>query len=382
MSKRCSACRGPLGKQYIRADNSLFHPQCFCCNYCGQAVQGEYATQQHKVYHPQCVRKAKQARVCAHCQQPLAERWTSFENQLYHESCYRSQVQPQCAICGLMIENAYHQDEAGYYHVGCYEQHKMEPCANCGQPLKGQYLEDIWGNRTHTEHGGQRTQQCHVCARLIGSKTSNGGLRYADGRNVCGICRVTEVTEEAQIHHAKDEILAQLTAVGFDYIPRYISVNFADKRRLNQRLGKSQRANSHGLTRTLERRINDDNVLLEHSVYILFGLPRVLFYGVLAHEMIHVWLNEKRLHDWSEAEVEGFCNLGTALIYQNEGSPLAQVLLKRLHEDPNPIYGDGFRHMYQRLQQRGWPGLILEMQHPPASKQALNKFNRWIDKWL
>lgn len=381
MAKRCNACRGPLGRQYIKADGVLFHRACFRCNFCGQPVQGEYALRKQRVYHPKCVSQAGKRRRCAHCQQSVTENWITFAAQLYHESCYRSAVQPHCQQCGLKIEKAYHQDDAGYYHVNCYEQHKMPSCDNCGQALKGEYLQDIWGNRCHKEHAGQRTAQCHVCARLIGPRTSHGGLHYADGRQVCGICRLSEVTEVAQIEHAKDEVLAHLSAVGFDYIPRYISVSFADKRRLNQRLGVSQRANSHGLTRTVERQQGSLRYV-EHSIYVLYGLPRVLFHGVLAHEMIHVWLNEKGLHSWPEADIEGFCNLGTALIYQQDGSPLADVLLQRMQQDPHPVYGDGFRKMNKHLQQLGWSGLLSAMQNPSAPRQTLQKLNRWLDKWL
>jgi hypothetical protein len=103
---------------------------------------------------------------------------------------------------------------------------------------------------------------------------------------------------------------------------------------------------------------------------------------------LHVWINERPLKHLSHEQVEGFCNLGSALICQNalkhEGDELARVLLQRMDEDPDPAYGNGYRAMAWRLEQMGWPALLQALQNPdiplpepeasvtqPRAKQAL-----------
>ena len=62
-----------------------------------------------------------------------------------------------------------------------------------------------------------------------------------------------------------------------------------------------------------------------------------------------------------EAATEGFCNIGSRLVYQNDPSPLAKILLDNLEKDPDPIYGDGYRLMLNKLKQIGWENLLIEV---------------------
>jgi hypothetical protein len=379
--KRCNRCLAPLGKQYIRAENLLFHPQCFICNHCQERLGEEFRLKDNKVYHAKCS-QTRFKLTCAHCQQALGERWMTLDGKKLHEACYQAHYQQNCEVCGGELTGSYTRDPEGLgYHTACYAQHKAPRCDGCAQPIVGQFLQDLWGNRLHPHHGGQATLQCHVCARLISEKTSQGGVQYGDGRIVCGICQISEITTPAQIEHARQWVLQTLKGVGFDYIPNYIAVSLADQRTLQKRLGVGRNANSHGFTKTLIKDQPGQGRIQEHSIFILYGLPRLLFMGVLAHELLHVWLNERQLNDvWGEKEIEGFCNLATALIYQKDGTPLAQVLLERLEKDKNPIYGEGYRKMASKLQKTGWSVLIQEMQTKPQT--ALGKLMRFTDRFV
>lgn len=285
----------------------------------------------------------------------------------------------QCSICQREITHKFIQDSEGQYHIPCYEQNKCPKCDVCLQPIRGKYLIDPWGQYSHLVHQRQRIQQCHCCSRVIGAKTSNGGIQYGDGRIICGICKITEITDSQQIKHAKGLVIEQLMAVGLDYIPNYIAVSLADRRLLNTRLGVHQKTNSYGFTKTLKKEHPTLGPIMEHSIFILYGLPRLFFLGVLAHELLHVWLNERQIK-LPEKEMEGFCNLGTYAIYQQNGTPLANLLLERLQNDPDPIYGDGFRKMQKRLLKKGWAQVIDEVQNYQPS--SLQKFLNFTDKFI
>lgn len=371
----CSHCARPLGKRYYRAEALRFHPECYRCAHCQQSLSESFQLKKGKLYHPACYPQANQQQ-CAHCREALSNTWMVHERKKYHEHCYQSHYQPRCVICQQAISDRYHTDAQGAYHVACFEQHRLQPCAICQAPLKGKYLQDSWGHQACTQHGGRKTQQCHVCARLIGQATSQGGVQYGDGRIVCGLCRMSEVTTPAQIEQSRQRVLQALHAVGFDYIPNYIAVSLGDKQTLNRSLGRG--GNCHGFTKTIERTVNGQKHS-EHSIFILYGLPRLMFEGVLAHELIHVWLNERQLNHHAPREIEGFCNLGTAWIYQEDATPLANVLLERMQKSADPVYGEGYRRQLKRVQSQGWVATIAAMQQGPG---AVSRFLKFTDRWI
>lgn len=332
MTKKCKRCGQGLGRQYIRAGEALFHPSCFTCKHCRQAIQGDYAEHKGWAYHPACSPRRKQP-----SSPPAAP----------------SPTEPSTPLI----------------------------CRICQQPITGKYRYNHWGEQVHTEHQGHPSHACSVCARFLSVHTQHG-IQHADGRVVCGLCQVTAVETPASVQGSRQRVLAHLQQAGFGYIPDYLAIVLSDQKRLNQMLGKSQHTNSQGLTKTLEKTVDGVLAYREHRIFILTGLPRLLFEGVLAHELLHVWLNEHpETRQRSPQEIEGFCNLGTALIYE-DNTPLAHYLLQRMHESADPIYGEGFRQQHQRLQQLGWVGLRQEMLRPaPALKQTFQKVDRWLNKF-
>jgi hypothetical protein len=79
-------------------------------------------------------------------------------------------------------------------------------------------------------------------------------------------------------------------------------------------------------------------------MYIRKGLPAILFMGSVAHELAHVYtaLRRWRLHPWAE---EGLGELLAYRFFHDLGTPEALFLARRMEENPDPLYGDGFRRM-------------------------------------
>jgi hypothetical protein len=329
----CSRCGKRLAQQAIRAAGKQFHPTCF---------------------------------ICDSCKKPLEKSFVPRGERLYHPACNEKLFSPKCSHCGQSIQGAYTKDEKGRYHSECYQTLHNLVCCLCQKAIEGPYLYDGWGQKAHPEHPEGATGQCHVCARLMSPSVASGSKVLSDGRMLCSHCHAEEIHDFRQIQAAKLDVIAQMQAVGFDYIPDYIQVKLdEDQELVNQRLKASATGNIHGYTRTAQRNIPGYGLILEHSIHVLSGLPKVAFMGVLAHELLHVWINERPLKHLSHDQVEGFCNLGSALICQNavknQGSELAQVLLQRMEQDPDPAYGDGYRAMAWRLEKLGWPALIAAM---------------------
>ncbi len=326
----CKRCQKRLGPQVIRANQTQYHPQCFICDSCKKPLEKSFMPRGERLYHPEC-----------------------------HEKLFT----PRCHHCGEAIQGPYSRDAVGRYHPDCYTQLHHLVCSLCQETIRGTYAYDHWGNKAHTEHSGVKTGICHVCARLMASDASGGGRALNDGRLICGGCHQTEVQDFRQIQQAKLDVIQVMQSVGFAYIPDYIKVELSDDQQLlNERMRASPTGNIHGFTRTSKRLIPGYGEILEHSISVLSGLPRIAFMGVLAHELLHVWIHEQGLSHLSHAEVEGFCNLGTALMLsqalKGPDAALAQVLLQRMEEDPDPAYGDGYRAMAWRRDQLGWSALI------------------------
>ncbi|PIQ28547.1 hypothetical protein COW36_12765 [bacterium (Candidatus Blackallbacteria) CG17_big_fil_post_rev_8_21_14_2_50_48_46] len=338
----CTRCGKRLGPQAIRAAGKQFHPPCY---------------------------------ICDSCKKPLEKTFVPRGDKLYHPACHEKLFVPKCTACGQAIQGTYHKDAQGRYHPECYQKLHNLVCSLCQQAIEGPYLQDSWGQKAHPEHPEGPTGQCNVCARLIYASAAGGTHILGDGRLLCAGCHAEQVEGFAATQAAKLAVIAQMHAVGFDYIPDYIQVKrYEDQQLINQRMRASATGNIHGYTRTAQRNIPGYGLILEHSIHILEGLPKVAFMGVLAHELLHVWVNERPLSHLSHEEVEGFCNLGSALICQNalqqEDSALARVLLERMQTDPDPAYGEGYRAMAWRLNKLGWPALLAALQNPEQRLEA------------
>lgn len=328
----------------------------YLCSRCGKRLNAHAVRTAGKQYHPACF-------FCDSCHQPLEKNLIFKGERLYHPACYERLFIPRCHHCGERIQDRYIKDTQGRYHPQCYQQLHQLICSLCGEGLDGSYLMDAWGQKAHPHHAQGPTGQCHVCARLMMPVSHQNQRQLADGRLLCAHCHLTEVQDFAQIQAAKHAVLMQLQAVGFDYLPEYIQIVLDENQQLlNERLRASATGNVHGFTQTRQRHIPGYGLIFEHSIHIMNGLPRLAFMGVLAHELLHVWLNERQIHHLSQGQVEGFCNLGTALIYQQASTSadreLAQVLLARMDSDPDPIYGDGYRVMASYLKKMGWSALL------------------------
>lgn len=359
MIKNCSKCKRIINQKSINVGGLIFHPECFICGKCNKKIQGQYNLTDKKFYHPECHQEQFKM-VCTVCKKPLQGQYITSGPRKYHEECYNKFIQLKCKVCNKGISGEYVRDSEGNYHSECYSSNKAIKCNVCGETIDGKYFVDDWNNKSHAQHNGIKPEFCDCCSRIISEKTSKNSVKYKDGRQICGICQQTEITEVHQTVPLKLDVIEQLNKVGFKYIPAFIKVTLDNKVNINKMLGSSITNNTHGYTHTIHKSLNSK----EHSICMLYGLPKLLFKGVLAHEMLHVWLNEKNI-DMTHEKTEGFCNLGAELIYKNDDSEFAKVLLKKLESDTDLAYGEGYRQMSKRLHGIGWQNLINEVSKKP-----------------
>ena len=352
----CYHCNKSITGKFIRVDGHVFHPTCFKCARCGKPITGSYNNNGKNYYHPTCY-QLSMGLVCAHCGKPLGDTWQEYKGKKYHKDCYEKHYRMRCGICNLPIYGTYTKDEFGVYHSDCYKQKKLPKCALCNEPIIGKYTEDPWGNKVHASH---HANFCDSCGRVISTQTSNGGGRYGDDRLICGICLQTAVDDEQIAQQLVQKILKQFRKKFITGIPSHTPIFLVDRNQLKAVAQSYLSDNAKGFVKMKMTLVNHVKKSLEYEIYILHGLPKLEFMGTLAHELLHIWQYE---HDvkLSERETEGFCNLGAALIYQIDTSRFADILIKNLEDDPDPIYGDGYRLMNEQLKSIGWKRLIKKL---------------------
>lgn len=231
---------------------------------------------------------------------------------------------------------------------------KEKQCCICLASLSGKIAQDEWGYWAHFHHS---LQHCYSCHRFLSKHSSGGAYQYGDGRLTCGFCKKTAVTDGINVNKSKRRVLKVLEEVGFLSIPKDVEIVLSDGRQLSS---NSRRANTAGLTLTRVHFSNHKKVGINHQIGVLYGLPLIEFEAVLAHELLHVWQNE---HEFklSKKYSEGLCELGSYLIYSGSKAELAKFLLEKMFNNKDPIYGDGFRLMHDKLKRMGWKRFVQDL---------------------
>ncbi len=336
------------------------------CAVCGKPITGRYIEDGGAAYHPDCYERHRAPR-CAVCGKAILGARIRFEGKDYHERCYRGVKQPRCAACGRPIEGTYLISGGKSYHPACLRAAALR-CAVCGLPLEDAYLEDAWGNAFHARHG--REVLCPFCGRVMAPSTTGGSLvSLACGLRICALCAREAVVGREEAAEILETVRLRLE--GIFPVPRgSFSWELADQAGLLRRApGGGLRGEELGVTRGERGRSGAKAVTRSVRVTLLSGLPRWLFPGVAAHELVHVW---QQLHDLDRLppdQAEGSAEYASYLLLKEGGTAEGRVRIDAMEKSPDPVYGDGFRKARRaagpgaspaRLREilergRGWP---------------------------
>ena len=296
-----------------------------------------------------------QAPQCAYCKKVIDDRYVTVDGKPYHETCYQDHIQPRCAFCKKPIEGTYNIVEDKKYHTYCYADHIIPKCDICMEPLFGKYYTDFWGNSFHENHS-RELSECYTCGRLICAELTQGGYDLSDGRALCSICNETSVEGSFLLESALSYVRGVLAFNGIDDLPDDLPITLVDSKQLKQ-LSETYSDDLHGFTDMNIKTIDGRIVSRKSHIYILSHLPLLMFKAVLAHELMHVYLFENGLDLRSDVR-EGFCNLGSELVYKDSNSQYAKFRLANMMESKHPDYGIGYQKMSKLLEKRGWRYLL------------------------
>eukprot|EP00667_Euglena_gracilis_P014111 EG_transcript_14608 len=127
---KCSHCNQPILGPALDAMQGKWHPDCFLCCICNQAIKEvDFAIVDGKQAHEACRPKP----ICCKCNTPIGGMILTALNAKWHEGCFR------CIKCDVQLahQKFYIEEDDDGNEVplceGCTP--KPEPCSNCGQPV-------------------------------------------------------------------------------------------------------------------------------------------------------------------------------------------------------------------------------------------------------
>jgi hypothetical protein len=211
----------------------------------------------------------------------------------------------------------------------------MHVCQLCRAPIIGSYIQSPFGDSVCAQHGDPR--QCANCLRF--SSTSGA---------YCPNCLKTAIRDTGQMKSCVDSVLKWLNSLlgnnGLASIPATIG---ADDQFTSQCLGFTA--------------WTSDGRTVTSQIFIRSEMPAIHCEQVLAHEYGHVLLVADPVGfgftgglDASQAvEEEGFCELLSYLYISQVAHPDRDRKLHAIRENTTPIYGEGFRRLWNRYEELG-----------------------------
>lgn len=236
-------------------------------------------------------------------------------------------------------------------------------CVICNHEIKGKYYLDFWKNAVCVEHFERKEAVfCSSCSSIMAKDRKNF---LADGRWMCSTCLAQVVSQPDQVLKIKKLVLNRLVDEGVSFKDKKLEttpIEIVGVNRLAQLRCQPPSITQKGLTLTrsvfsVGGTLFGNSPKMSHHIYILDNLIKIEFAGTLAHELMHVWQNENQIK-LSVPICEGLCNLGSWLAYNRIISSKTPYFLKVLQDNPDPVYGEGFRHVYAQYQKVGWEGVL------------------------
>lgn len=315
---KCFQCKQEINGEYIKAGDKTFHPEHFICAGCGKVIRGEYKDKNNEFYHPDCYAK-KAGLICAYCNKLLNGEYVVYENKKYHKDCLR--------------------------------EHVLEKCAVCGEPIDDRFVIDGYKNKYHAYHKNEYPE-CSCCGRLICGVITGGGVKYPDGRNVCSICYKTAVSDQNTIKYLLSKVKSKLVSMGLNFGSAPINIKGVDRNELKNNdpdFNTETRGycNSQVRTETLNGRIIKK--VSSHQILVLKGIPEILMESIIAHELMHAWMNDNTSNSQPARIREGSCNFISYLYLNSRPPSQTEEYIRQLEENPDPVYGEGFRIIKNRF---------------------------------
>ena len=287
--------------------------------------------------------------ICKGCGQPIVGRYVIALGATWHPEHLL------CSVCGHPILSQYYEYEGKIYHPDCYITQIAPRCVYCNKPLISEYKIDFWGNKFCAQHKFEY-QACRYCGRLV-PPHQLGAKFFPDGKVSCSICQSEAIKRTEQANLLLEQIGHWFNKQGLWFKGLKLRIELYDYPEITQTssdlVGKL--GTTHFMFYSESNRIIRMDV---KKVSILRGLPIVLFQGVAAHELGHVWLIVHQIHIRESWKEEGFCEILAHRYYKSLNTRKGTFYANLIEQQRDPVYGMGFQYIYKIVRNMGFYRLI------------------------
>jgi hypothetical protein len=205
-----------------------------------------------------------------------------------------------------------------------------DSCPVCHQAMTARRGVAVTGEQFCDRHLGMAS--CALCVMPADAS----GLAIP----LCRRCAATSVRTQAEVKRKLPAIKQQLAGLGIRTVsPVWVELAAADKLR--------GIAGDHALGVTVSR---GDEVI---NLLVLQDLPLVKFGTTVAHELMHSYMAQNGFGEVPARIAEGMCQLlAYAWVIRQDGM-LAAAERRQIEENPDSIYGDGFRQARDAVRRVG-----------------------------
>jgi len=208
---------------------------------------------------------------------------------------------------------------------------RPERCRLCRREVGPRWLETPLGETVCTAHLDD--PQCRSCAAPAADTA--GGL--------CPRCSRTTVGTQDDVRRLLPRVRSGLHELG-------LRLNAPVRVRL---VGDGEMVALSGARADLPLgcTVSIDTTVVD--LVVLAGLPAPEFGAIVAHECMHAWTAQRGFGEIAAPLSEGLSQLASDGWLERQRDPRARLLREAIADDPDPVYGDGFRLVRTAVRRHG-----------------------------
>lgn len=242
---------------------------------------------------------------------------------------------------------------------GAHHDPRDRRCVLCAAPPAGLVEVSLHGEITCVGH--VISGRCVFCHRPHEQAHPPGWCRFTGPRLRCPTCSTGAVEDQQQARSWLPVIRREMAAIGV-WLPTRVLVRLVDP----DRLDPATQPSAQGVLLGVTEHTSWGNQRLEVvEIRIAGGQPPLQFGRAVAHEIGHAWLTQ---HGGPgrrpELDIEeGLCELFAHGWLKKQRTPLADELRRRMRENPDPLYGEGFRKVHASARRYGVAAVMGSLAH-------------------
>jgi len=303
-------------------------------------------------------------RFCSQCENEIKQGkpyLISGGKNFCDQECYEKSL-PKCSVCGKPVKNGYIQGSKNYCSDECL-QTTWGKCTACGKRVNS-------GVHFGSKSGDFYCVECSNKPLCFACGLPNDFSILKDGRKICGKCKASSVVSYKQAMDIIREVRKAMKEKLNIYTDNEIIFKLVDDKYLKSKSNNQNQEMELGLFYH-EQRIKTEtstksiygyefgkkvNTTQTDSfyIYLLTDLPKEKFLEVTAHELAHDWMEMKYPGITDPKITEGWAEYTASRINSLYGN---EHLNKRIQENTNPVYGEGYRYISGYVEKNKIQGL-------------------------